>query len=1265
MRCGWGALAGLVAAFSAASLSYAQSATPTASPTPTRSPWARAQYVPNCSNYADEVGADGPVAYWRLGEASGTTASDQAGTHDGTYRNAPALGATGAVQGNAAVNFAASNDDVEVADAVDLRFSSAFAIELWIRANTINGPTNRYVLNRANQYALLWEYVNDQVEFFAAGYSGSDPRTGSAIPLTDTNWHHLVYSYDGSTWAGYKDGAVVFSVSRTFSLASGAGALHLAAANGATNNADVQLDEVALYSTGLSASRVWSHWDQRACTAPTLTRTPTLTPTPTSTGTATPTPTVSRTPTSTRTPTASATPTPTSSPSPTQTNTPTVTPTPVPSNTPTITPTPPPTPTGSLPPSPSPTITPTPSPTGTATPTATDTPTGTPTPTQTPTRTRRAHLEAQYLADTPTRTPTITSTITQTATPSFTFTATSTPTSTGTVTPTPTGSTPTATATWTGTPPSATPAATVTPGGSNYCQGATATQSSTAFGGLASRAVDGNTDGDWANSSVSHTGDDNNAWWEVDLGTARAVNAIQLWNRTDCCGYRASQYYVFVKETAFIGTNPSELTTEDGVTWWYEWPAADRPTLIAPVGLDVRYIRVQLSSLGVALHLAEVECFGAALPSPTPTETYTPSATPTPTSTPTPTATDTSTPTSTPTRTAAGHPQYVPDTVTATPSATGTATATGTITPTPTSTPSPTGIPSTTPSFTPTLSPSPTATPSRTPAVPPQYVPNTATPSPSATPSPTGVPSTTPSVTPTPSPSATVTPTPTPSSSPTPTRTRSPVVLPQYLASTVTSTPTQTPTQPTATPTGTPTITLTPTPCSTVRATFYPATGTDDGEIYKTGTVCPPDSAGNANATGSTMRLERDKAGTTYYNYTDVVFWDTSSLPDDALLQAASVELYVTGKTATAMSLGLGWYDGANRPVGVGDYTSQVTFDAKASFSTSTLSTAQYNTLPLDNTTGIALTGYTGIRLGPAAACNYTCSDCNVDFATQESVNDPRLVVDYCLLATTPTASATATVSGTPTQTGTATGTATATLTPTTTATSTTTPTATTTPSRTPAVPPQYVASTATSTPTITATTTETATATVTPTETLTSTPVETPTPTPTETSTATPTPSPSATPSRTPAVPPQYAPNTATPTQTVTGTIPTATTTPTATETGTETPTATATPTSTASPSASPSPTITDTPTPGPTRTAAVLPQYWSSACRGDVNADGSTDVADVLMEVDAILQRIVLTSPQHYAADVDCSTLVDVSDVLRTVDVILQRLEECPPCP
>ena len=74
-----------------------------------------------------------------------------------------------------------------------------------------------------------------------------------------------------------------------------------------------------------------------------------------------------------------------------------------------------------------------------------------------------------------------------------------------------------------------------------------ATQSSIGFGGRAERAVDGNTDGNYHNDSVSHTeSGGTNAWWEVDLGGMVNVERIVIHNRTDAAESRLNGFTIKV-----------------------------------------------------------------------------------------------------------------------------------------------------------------------------------------------------------------------------------------------------------------------------------------------------------------------------------------------------------------------------------------------------------------------------------------------------------------------------------------------------------------------------------------------------------------------------------------------------------------------------------------------------------------------------------------------------------------------------------------------
>ncbi len=141
--------------------------------------------------------------------------------------------------------------------------------------------------------------------------------------------------------------------------------------------------------------------------------------------------------------------------------------------------------------------------------------------------------------------------------------------------------------------------------------GRAASQSSTyASTTPASKAVDGNTDGNYSDGSVAHTNADANAWWQVDLGASGQLSSIVIWNRTDCCGTRLGDYWVFVSDTPFLSTDtPTTLQTRAG-TWSNHQTTAPSPsTTISATGAQGRYVRVQLSGTNY-LALAEVQVMG-------------------------------------------------------------------------------------------------------------------------------------------------------------------------------------------------------------------------------------------------------------------------------------------------------------------------------------------------------------------------------------------------------------------------------------------------------------------------------------------------------------------------------------------------------------------------------------------------------------------------------------------------------------------------------
>jgi YD repeat-containing protein len=146
----------------------------------------------------------------------------------------------------------------------------------------------------------------------------------------------------------------------------------------------------------------------------------------------------------------------------------------------------------------------------------------------------------------------------------------------------------------------------------NFALGKTATQSSThASGATASRAVDGNTDGVFANGSVTHTLNDLNAWWQVDLGQVKTIDTIRIWNRVEF-PERLTNFYVFVSDQPFTSTSLTTTLNQAGVSNYHTAGQVGFPTQLT-INRTGRYIRVQLGGTNY-LSIAELQVLGIAAP---------------------------------------------------------------------------------------------------------------------------------------------------------------------------------------------------------------------------------------------------------------------------------------------------------------------------------------------------------------------------------------------------------------------------------------------------------------------------------------------------------------------------------------------------------------------------------------------------------------------------------------------------------------------------
>jgi YVTN family beta-propeller protein len=144
----------------------------------------------------------------------------------------------------------------------------------------------------------------------------------------------------------------------------------------------------------------------------------------------------------------------------------------------------------------------------------------------------------------------------------------------------------------------------------NVALGQLATQSSTVSGGDASHGVDGNTDGNFSDGSVTQTAGTAAAdWWQVDLGAQRRIDFVQLWNRTDCCSTNLANFVLFVSNNDMSAASIDQLRADPTVTSRQVGATNALPNISIPVNGFGRFVRVQLTGQNT-LSLAEAQVFG-------------------------------------------------------------------------------------------------------------------------------------------------------------------------------------------------------------------------------------------------------------------------------------------------------------------------------------------------------------------------------------------------------------------------------------------------------------------------------------------------------------------------------------------------------------------------------------------------------------------------------------------------------------------------------
>ena len=136
--------------------------------------------------------------------------------------------------------------------------------------------------------------------------------------------------------------------------------------------------------------------------------------------------------------------------------------------------------------------------------------------------------------------------------------------------------------------------------GENIAAHKPASQSSIAYGGDASRAVDGNRDNAWNNRSVTHTDFQDHSWWKVDLEKEESVGTVRIYNRGD--GNVANRLSNF--DVILLDKDGKEAARHH-VDSLNNQPTVD----VQFTGVNARYVKIELNKSKTPLSLAEVEVY--------------------------------------------------------------------------------------------------------------------------------------------------------------------------------------------------------------------------------------------------------------------------------------------------------------------------------------------------------------------------------------------------------------------------------------------------------------------------------------------------------------------------------------------------------------------------------------------------------------------------------------------------------------------------------
>ncbi|XP_042345192.1 fucolectin-5-like isoform X2 [Plectropomus leopardus] len=127
--------------------------------------------------------------------------------------------------------------------------------------------------------------------------------------------------------------------------------------------------------------------------------------------------------------------------------------------------------------------------------------------------------------------------------------------------------------------------------------------------GAASAAIDGNRNSHFHSGSCTHTDEEHDPWWRVDLLESYIVTSVIITNRGDCCGYRLNGVQVH------IGNSLEENGAKNPMVGQInKFPQGGSRTLTFTDRVEGRYVTLVVPGYEKFLTVCEVEVYGYRAP---------------------------------------------------------------------------------------------------------------------------------------------------------------------------------------------------------------------------------------------------------------------------------------------------------------------------------------------------------------------------------------------------------------------------------------------------------------------------------------------------------------------------------------------------------------------------------------------------------------------------------------------------------------------------